>query len=170
MKLIAKAADTQKTLDSKNIHFKTFLEIFFETGFQNLFLNGSNNCINFLSVFENHACWNTTYSKIRCNAWTLIRIQFYLRPHFIKKMKKSCVSTALNLSPNSSTSSSIVGLIILHGPHHGAQKSTRTGTVLFITSDSQFVSVTSIAFIAKQSSHPKRISNRSFTSDGASNI
>jgi len=58
--------------------------------------------------------------------------------------------TALNLSPNSLMSSSIVGPSILQGPHHGAQKSTKTGTGLLITSSSQFSSVTTTALKAEE--------------------
>lgn len=42
----------------------------------------------------------------------------------------------------SCASSSIIGAIILQGPHHGAQKSTRTGTGDFKTISSQVVSLT----------------------------
>ena len=44
--------------------------------------------------------------------------------------------------------SSRIGAIILHGPHHSAQKSTSTGCALFITSWSKFDSsiVTAVPF------------------------
>ena len=35
----------------------------------------------------------------------------------------------------------MIGPIILQGPHHSAQKSTRTGTEELMTSESKFVSV-----------------------------
>src|ERR1700722_2949382 len=41
-------------------------------------------------------------------------------------------------------SSSSMGPIILHGPHHSAQKSTRTGLDAFKTSVSKLVSVTAV--------------------------
>ena len=50
--------------------------------------------------------------------------------------------TALILSPNATASSSTRGAIIRHGPHHGAQKSTSTGTGLFNTNSSKVESVT----------------------------
>ena len=50
--------------------------------------------------------------------------------------------TALILSPYSTASSSIKGAIMRHGPHHGAQKSTMTGTELSKTSSFQFPSFT----------------------------
>ena len=42
-------------------------------------------------------------------------------------------------------SSSMSGAIMRHGPHHGAQKSTSTGTGLFRTSASKVASVTGVA-------------------------
>ena len=56
----------------------------------------------------------------------------------------SCIRclTALILSPNATASSSTRGAIILQGPHHGAQKSTSTGTGLFKTNSSKVESVT----------------------------
>ena len=50
--------------------------------------------------------------------------------------------TALILSPNATASSSTRGAIIRQGPHHGAQKSTNTGTGLFNTNSSKVESVT----------------------------
>lgn len=55
---------------------------------------------------------------------------------------KRCSLTALILSPNATASSSTRGAIIRHGPHHGAQKSTNTGTGLFNTNSSKVESVT----------------------------
>src|SRR5215216_3980166 len=40
-----------------------------------------------------------------------------------------------NLPSSSLASSSRVGAIALHGPHHGAQKSTRTGVVALAMAD-----------------------------------
>src|SRR5688572_7386118 len=42
--------------------------------------------------------------------------------------------------------SSTIGAIDRHGPHHGAQKSTSTGTLLWITSTSKLLSPTSVIF------------------------
>src|SRR5438309_6337943 len=45
--------------------------------------------------------------------------------------------TKLTLSENSFATSSTIGATALHGPHHGAQKSTKTGRLDFSTSLSQ---------------------------------
>src|SRR5688572_5485717 len=50
--------------------------------------------------------------------------------------------TILSLPAYSSASSSSTGAIILQGPHHCAQKSTRTGPADFSTSSSKLASVT----------------------------
>ncbi len=53
----------------------------------------------------------------------------------------------MNFPPNSSASFSRVGFNVTQGPHHVAQKSTRTGVVFdfSITSELKFASVTSIS-------------------------
>jgi hypothetical protein len=53
--------------------------------------------------------------------------------------------TTLALPSYSLATSSSTGPTIRHGPHHGAQKSTRTGTSLLTTSSSKFASVPAIA-------------------------
>src|SRR3954452_24947204 len=50
--------------------------------------------------------------------------------------------TMRSLSPCSLAISSSTGATILHGPHHSAQKSTRTGTSLFSTSVPKLSSLT----------------------------
>src|SRR5688500_16971864 len=50
--------------------------------------------------------------------------------------------TIFNLPAYSSANSSRTGAIILQGPHHCAQKSTRTGPADFSTSSSKLASVT----------------------------
>src|SRR5713226_6092857 len=52
--------------------------------------------------------------------------------------------TKLTLSEYSFAISSTIGATALHGPHHGAQKSTKTGMLDFATSFSQ--SLLSISF------------------------
>src|SRR5687767_10606083 len=52
------------------------------------------------------------------------------------------------LSPYSVASSSSTGAIILHGPHHSAQKSTSTGTEDLTTSSPKFVCVRVTIFAA----------------------
>ena|SRR5690554_4345434 len=47
---------------------------------------------------------------------------------------------------NSDASSSIMGAIIRHGPHHAAQKSTRTGSSALMTSFTKLLSVTVTGF------------------------
>ena len=54
--------------------------------------------------------------------------------------------TARSFSPYSAASSSIRGAIMRQGPHHGAQKSTRTGTLDLSTFTSNVESVTTPAF------------------------
>src|SRR5262249_55290933 len=54
--------------------------------------------------------------------------------------------TTLTLPAKSLATLSIVGVSIRHGPHHTAQKSTRTGLSDLVTSCSQFSPVTSITF------------------------
>src|SRR4029077_7537535 len=55
----------------------------------------------------------------------------------------------VNLSPSSPAISSSAGPIILQGPHHSAQKSTRTGPVLLasMTSVAKLWSVTGLVFV-----------------------
>src|ERR1700719_3752455 len=55
----------------------------------------------------------------------------------------------VSLSPNSPASSSSAGPIILQGPHHSAQKSTRTGPDLLasMTSVAKLWSVTGLVFV-----------------------
>lgn len=74
-----------------------------------------------------------------------IRIVGMLRiPNFDAIFGQSSVLTLQQVSfpANSFASSSITGAIILHGPHHGAQNSTRTGLALCFTTLSQLSSVT----------------------------
>jgi hypothetical protein len=52
--------------------------------------------------------------------------------------------TKATFSEFSSANASIVGASALHGPHHGAQKSTSTGFPDFNTSCSNELSVTSL--------------------------
>src|SRR5580698_8296806 len=54
----------------------------------------------------------------------------------------------VSLPANSPASSSSAGPIILHGPHHSAQKSTNTGPVLLFstTSVAKLLSVTATVF------------------------
>ena len=52
------------------------------------------------------------------------------------------IRTALSLLPYSAASSSMIGAIILQGPHQGAQKSTNTGTGDLRTISSQVLSFT----------------------------
>src|SRR5260370_2048119 len=54
----------------------------------------------------------------------------------------------------SAASSSRNGAIILQGPHHSAQKSTRTGSVERSTSSSKLPSLTAVGFIARSSRLP----------------
>src|SRR3990167_1294826 len=75
------------------------------------------------------------------------------------KMSKVGIDIILNLAANSWDSSTLtfatlslpfksfaisstIGLIIRHGPHHSAQKSTKTGKLDLSTSASKFLSVT----------------------------
>src|SRR6516165_7170460 len=53
----------------------------------------------------------------------------------------------VNLPAMSAARSSRKGPIILQGPHHSAQKSTRTGPLARSTSTSKLLSVTAIGFI-----------------------
>jgi hypothetical protein len=61
-------------------------------------------------------------------------------PYFVGVFALSSIFilTTLTCPANSAESSSIKGDIILHGPHHSAQKSTTTGWVDFKTSASKF--------------------------------
>src|SRR5512135_3899927 len=52
------------------------------------------------------------------------------------------IFTTLTLSPSSPLICSTMGAIMRHGPHHVAQKSTRTGTLDFRTELSNSTSVT----------------------------
>src|SRR5580765_6804250 len=53
----------------------------------------------------------------------------------------------------SAASSSRNGAIILQGPHHSAQKSTRTGSLEPSTAVSKLLSLTAVGFIANPSAH-----------------
>ncbi len=52
------------------------------------------------------------------------------------------ILTTLSLPLISPAISSTIGSRVLHGPHHSAQKSTRTGSLELMTSVSKSVSVT----------------------------
>src|SRR5512145_1930511 len=69
-------------------------------------------------------------------------------PYFPASIGFASTSTfaTLSLPAYSPAISSREGAIILHGPHHSAQKSTSTGTVEFNTSVSKFWSVAASAF------------------------
>ena len=53
--------------------------------------------------------------------------------------------TKLSLPEYSLAISSTIGATALHGPHHGAQKSTKTGILDFTTSSSHWLGVISFA-------------------------
>ena len=53
------------------------------------------------------------------------------------------------LRTNSCAARSKFGAIILHGPHHGAQKSTIIGMSLLATTSSKLLSLSSIGFVSK---------------------
>ena len=55
--------------------------------------------------------------------------------------------TIVNLPSSSAASSSRMGAMALHGPHHGAQKSTRTGVVAEVMADLK-VSVVRLAIFS----------------------
>src|SRR3954452_4312981 len=57
----------------------------------------------------------------------------------------------VTLSPSSPAISSRAGAIILHGPHHSAQKSTRTGRSAPRTSEAKLWSVTVLVAMAVES-------------------
>src|SRR6478736_2592453 len=61
----------------------------------------------------------------------------------------------VTLSPSSPAISSSAGAIIRHGPHHSAQKSTRTGLSEPRTSEAKLWSVTVLVVMAGES--PERI-------------
>src|SRR5450759_4078231 len=54
--------------------------------------------------------------------------------------------TTVTLAPHFSARDSTIGATWRHGPHHTAQKSTRTGLSLFRTDDSKVASVISVTF------------------------
>src|SRR6185369_15755294 len=61
-------------------------------------------------------------------------------------LESTSTLTTFILPAYSTASWSMVGAMTLHGPHHAAQKSTRTGTDDLSTSCSKFASVTAAAF------------------------
>src|SRR5882757_7488849 len=71
-------------------------------------------------------------------------------PYFIGVCGFSSMLTlaTVTLPAMSVASSSKKGPIILQGPHHSAQKSTRTGPLARSTSASKLLSVTAIGFIS----------------------
>jgi hypothetical protein len=62
--------------------------------------------------------------------------------------------TMVNLSPCAAAISSRIGATILHGPHHSAQKSTRTGVLLVSTTVLKSSSVTCVAAMISPRCHP----------------
>jgi hypothetical protein len=56
-------------------------------------------------------------------------------------LSSTFIFPTFNLPSYSVANSSTIGVTILHGAHHGAQKSTKTGVSDFKTSDSKFWSV-----------------------------
>src|SRR5271165_2020974 len=60
----------------------------------------------------------------------------------VSGLSSTLILTTFNLPAYWVASSSTSGAIALHGPHHGAQKSIRTGCSDFNTSCSKFLSVT----------------------------
>lgn len=64
------------------------------------------------------------------------------------EMENAAERTALIFPAYSFASSSMSGAIIRHGPHHGAQKSTRTGIGDLSTTSSKVASVTGVAAAA----------------------
>ena len=110
-----------------------------------------NDCVHFLAVLENHHSGNASDAVLRSNPWALVCVQLELqqklKTHCLPSVQSRCHTaaftlTALILSPKETANSSTRGAIILQGPHHGAQKSTSTGTGLFNTSSSKVESVT----------------------------
>jgi len=89
---------------------------------QNLLGNHTHNLIDNLTLFEKQQ-WGQLDAILRCNAHIIVNVQ-------LADFGLSC-----------KTQPSIMGLIMRHGPHQGAQKSTRTGVVLFRTSCSKLSSV-----------------------------
>ena len=65
-------------------------------------------------------------------------------PYLIARADSSSVLsfTIFNLSPCSFEISSKIGATARQGPHHSAQKSTKTGIELFYTTSSKFAAVT----------------------------
>src|SRR3974390_697109 len=67
----------------------------------------------------------------------------------VAPFRSTSIFPTLTLPLYSVASSSTMGAIARHGPHHAAQKSTSTGLSDFSTSESKFASVTStIALLA----------------------
>lgn len=151
-----------------------FIHILFYCLSQSLLWNCTDDSVHLLSVLKNHDSWNASDAIFGSYAWTLICVQFNLnkpQAHKVSKTSKfeikyymlcehqictplhtrsrikESVLTAFSLPLYSSANSSTKGAIIRHGPHHGAQKSTSTGTSLFRTLSSQSSSVTASAII-----------------------
>src|SRR6476661_8287551 len=74
----------------------------------------------------------------------IIRVGIDMMPYFdaTPGFSSTLSFTILTLSPMAPAISSSAGAIILHGPHHSAQKSTTTGLVDLSTSVSKFASDT----------------------------
>src|SRR3989338_897791 len=88
--------------------------------------------------------WSTTRPLLKIKSVGMLRM-----PNFIDTcwlLSTSSLPT-FSLPSYSFAISSTAGAIILHGPHHTAQKSTNTGLSDFRTSVSKFASVTSTGFI-----------------------
>lgn len=85
-----------------------------------------------LAVLEQQDCRNASDAVPGGEFWFLIHVDL----------------AALTVSPFSSAISARTGASIRQGPHHGAQKSTRTGLSDFSTSASKFVFVIVISITA----------------------
>src|SRR3979411_531968 len=77
------------------------------------------------------------------------------------------ILTTFSSSPRSLAISSTTGATIRHGPHHGAQKSTRTGTSASMTSAWKLTSVTSATMAIATPCEVQRDTSKSIASAGS---
>lgn len=131
--------------------------------------NRANHCLHFLSILEDHDGGDASNAVVCCNLWALICVQLELQGHqplskqillkynshhamlVLLVMQATCSGdilhshdglTAVILPSYSRASSSTIGAIMRQGPHHGAQKSMRTGTLESRTFSLKSVSLT----------------------------
>src|SRR5574344_1656715 len=104
-----------------------------------------------LLIFSIIALFVVAPTNLSTNLPSLIKIRvgIFLTPYSatISEFSSTSHLNTATLPLNSSDSSSTIGEIALHGPHHGAQKSTKTGLLFPLTRSLKLLSVITSAIL-----------------------